>query len=145
MSGSSTHDELVSESRWQCGNNSGGIAYARWICKSPCDGCWTKNVIGCVGQVVGIVLQRFVGHTIGVVDKGCFAWQTPSGQGDESVGHTVGAVRQTCGGCTVGGCMVLWIFVGHRIGADVGHVGGTVRQAWCGQTVGGVHPRQMRA
>ena len=43
------------------------------------------------------------------------------------VGHTVGVVRQTFGGCTVGGCMVLWMFVGHRIGIDVGHVGGTVR------------------
>ena len=50
-------------------------------------------MVGCVGQVVGMVLGGFVGHRLGMVDKGCFVWWTAIGWVDKSVGHTVGMVR----------------------------------------------------
>ena len=79
MSGSNTCDVLVCDSRLQKGNNTDGITSARWICKSPYEGWWIKNAVGCVvgmactaswgrvdhagelfGNTVGMVMWRVV-------------------------------------------------------------------------------------
>ena len=74
MSGSNTRDVLVCDSWLQDGNNTDGITSARWICKSPCEGRWMKNVVVCgVGMACatsrGTVdyASDFFGRTVGMV------------------------------------------------------------------------------
>ena len=73
MSGSNTHDVLVCDSQLQDGNNTDGITSARWIFKSPCEGWWIKNVVGCaVGMTCatsrgrGDYTSEMVGHKVGM-------------------------------------------------------------------------------
>ena len=47
-------------------------------------------MVGCVGHVVGMVLWRFVGHGLGMVDKGRFVWWRVIGWADKNAGHIVG-------------------------------------------------------
>ena len=74
VSGSSTRDALVCDGWLQDVNNTDRITSARWICRSPCEGCWMKNAVGCV---VGMActtswrrvdhVSKIVGHTVGIV------------------------------------------------------------------------------